>query len=372
MHSLTSLIALMYMWLFSQYRGPTQNIDHRHIIAHSWAWYTIGVGIREWQRKMYEESRRKKCSLKNTGHILWNEPKYNAIKGTTAMEWFWNQKKVEDGEIMCGMDIAVLSDMFDPLRKTEMKVGDIWHRWERQETFHCHVDKILSKLDEFINVHGDAKKRSREYWHHALSLEGIHDYSLLLPPEQCKQETMLENLRYEKRFDSDNEYNINDWWFGWWERRGNACLRCRWHEPYMQTPTYYPTWGMRAPGPEAFPDPCQGESPMYSRDKTPSRRERARSRGSSLRRHCEREESAESGGCSMNESRGKPLVNHFLRLRKKNAIAFRENIAQCEWAFRVNTASALWWRFLHYSHWTQWNRSGMGLQRVLESLLDKM
>ena len=41
------LSAHMYLWLFRQYRGHTQNVDHRHIIGHSWAWYAVGVGIRE-------------------------------------------------------------------------------------------------------------------------------------------------------------------------------------------------------------------------------------------------------------------------------------------------------------------------------------
>ena len=92
---------------------------------------------------MYEEAERKECSLKDTGRIPWNESKYNSIKGTTAMERFGDPKKIEDGEITYGLDIAVLKEMFDPLRKMEMKVGDIRHGRERRETYHCQVDEIL-------------------------------------------------------------------------------------------------------------------------------------------------------------------------------------------------------------------------------------
>ena len=259
----------------SQYWGITQNVDHWHIIAHSWAWYAVGVGIRERRRKMYEESGCKKCLLKDTGCIPWNESKYNAIKGTTAMERFGDPKKVEDDEITYGSDIAVLKEMFDLLRKMEMKVGDIWHRRERRETYHCQVDEILSKLDEFIYVHGDAKKRSTEYWHRPLSLEGVHDYALLLPPEQCKRQTALENLMYKKRFDSDNEYNSDEHdgrASGSEDGSGEAVLvsadanmsclcehqrntRREEREPHVRRHSQ---------------TPARGGSPAYSRDKAPS------------------------------------------------------------------------------------------------------
>ena len=210
MHSLTSLSALMYVWLFTQYRGRTQNVNHRHILAHSWGWYAIGVGIRERRHKMYEESNRKECLLEDTGRIPWNESKYNSIKGMTAMERFGDPKKVEDGEVTYGLDIAVLKEMFDPLCKTEMKVGDIRHGRERRETYHCQVDEILSKLDELIDMRGDAKKRSPEYWYCPLSLEGVHDYALLLPPEQCRCVMAFENKIHERRFDSDNKFNVDE------------------------------------------------------------------------------------------------------------------------------------------------------------------
>ena len=261
-----------------------QNVDHRHIIAFSWVWYSI----RERHRKMYEEARRKKCSLKDTRRILWNEPKYNAIKDTTAMERFGDLKKVEDGEIMYGTDIAVLKEMFDPLQKTEMKVGDIRHGCERWEIYHCQVDKILPKLDEFIDMREDTKKCSKEYWHRPLSLEGINNYTLLLPPEQCIWETALENLRYEKRFDSDNEYNVDESIgsaSGLDDGSGEAMLvsadadmshlcKCQRatqreeSEPWVRKRSW---------------TTAREESPAYSRDKTSSHREQAstHSRGSS-------------------------------------------------------------------------------------------
>ena len=96
------------------------------------------------------------CSLGETGRIPWNETKYNAIKGMTVMERYGDPKKVEDGEVTFGLDIAVLKEIFYPLRKTEMKVGDIRHGHERCETYHRQVDEILSKLDEFIDVRGTA------------------------------------------------------------------------------------------------------------------------------------------------------------------------------------------------------------------------
>ena len=75
------------------------------------------------------------CSLGETGRIPWNEAKYNSIKCMTAMERFGDPKKVEDGEVTFGLDIAMLKEMFDPLRKTEMKVGDIRHGRERHKTY---------------------------------------------------------------------------------------------------------------------------------------------------------------------------------------------------------------------------------------------
>ena len=170
--------------------------------------------------------------------------------------------------------------MFDPLRKTEMKVGDIGHGRERRETYHCQVDEILSKLDEFIDVCGDAKKRSREYWHRPLSLEGVHDYALLLPPEQYWHQTAFKNKIYEKRFNSDNEFNIDEHDSCAGDSnggRGEAVLtsadadmnqlhkrqRQTWREnrePIVRRHSRYP---------------ARGGSPAYSRDKTPSHLELA-------------------------------------------------------------------------------------------------
>ena len=258
---------------------------------------------------MYDEADRKECSLGETGRIPWNEAKYNSIKGMTAMERFRDPKKVEDGEVTFGLDIAVLKEMFDPLRKMEMKVGDIRHGRERRETYHRQVDEILSKLDEFIDVRGDAKKCSREYWHCLLSLEGVHDYALLLPPEQCRRQTAIENTIYEKRFDSDNEFNIDehDGCAGDSDDgSGEAVLTsadadmnqlCE-HQWRTQREDREPRVRRRSR------TPARGGSPAYSRDKTPSCQERARSRGLSNRHRRRKEKSPESGRRPQNEPRG--------------------------------------------------------------------
>ena len=63
----------------------------------------------------------------------------------------------------------------------------------------------MCKLDEFIDIQRDAKKCDPKYRHRPLSLQGVHDLSLLLPPEEYAHETQQENIRYKCRFDLDNE-----------------------------------------------------------------------------------------------------------------------------------------------------------------------
>ena len=170
----------------------------------------------------------------------------------------------------------MLKEMFDPLRKMEMKVGDIRHGREKHETYHCQMDEIMSKLDEFIDIRGDAKKRSREYWHHPLSLEGVHDYALLLPPEQCRRQMAFENKIYERQFDSDNEFNIDehdgcavDSDGG----SGEAVLTSADADMNQLCERQWQTWReSREPRVRRRSrTPARGGSPAYSRDKTPSR-----------------------------------------------------------------------------------------------------
>ena len=125
MHCCCVLSAHMYLWLFRQYRGHLQNVDHRHIIAHSWAWHAVGGGIKERRRKMMSESKNRSCSYAETGRHPFSVRKYNNIPRQlpTAMERFGDPKRIENREVVFGSDIAVLKEVFDPLRKTEMKVG---------------------------------------------------------------------------------------------------------------------------------------------------------------------------------------------------------------------------------------------------------
>ena len=206
------LSAHMYLWLFRQYRGHTQNVDHRHIIGHSWAWYAVGVGIRERRRKMVSESKGRDCSYAETGRNPFNLRKYNNIPRQlpTAMERFGDPKRIENGEVVFGSDIAVLKEVFDPLRKTEMKVGDVRHGRERRDTYHRQVGEIVSKIQEFIDVRADAERRTEGYVRRPLSLEGVYSYPLLLPASECKREAALEDKRWERRRESEGGYNSDE------------------------------------------------------------------------------------------------------------------------------------------------------------------
>ena len=206
------LSAHMYLWLFRQYRGHTQIVDHRHIIGHSWAWYAIGVGIRERRRKMVSESRGRDCSYAETGRNPFNLRKYNNIPRQlpTAMERLGDPKRIENGEVVFGSDIAVLKEVFDPLRKTEMKVGDVRHGRERRDTYHRQVGEIVSKIQEFIDVRADAERRTEGYVRRPLSLEGVYSYPLLLPAPDCKREAALEDERWERRRESEGGYHSDE------------------------------------------------------------------------------------------------------------------------------------------------------------------
>ena len=201
MHCRCVLSAHMYLWLFRQYRGHSQNVDHRHIIAHSWAWYAVDVGIKERRRKMMSESKNRSCSYAETGRHPFSVRKYNNIPRQlpTAMERFGDPKRIENGEVVFGSDIAVLKEVFDPLRKTEMKVGDVRHGRERRDTYHRQVGEIVSKIQEFIDVRADAQRRAEDYVRHPLSLEGVYPNVLLLPATECEREAALEDKRWERR-----------------------------------------------------------------------------------------------------------------------------------------------------------------------------
>ena len=150
---------------------------------------------------MVSESRGRDCSYAETGRNPFNLRKYNNIPRQlpTAMERLGDPKRIENGEVVFGSDIAVLKEVFDPLRKTEMKVGDVRHGRERRDTYHRQVGEIVSKIQEFIDVRADAERHTEGYVRRPLSLEGVYSYPLLLPAPDCKREAALEDERWERR-----------------------------------------------------------------------------------------------------------------------------------------------------------------------------
>ena len=143
-----------------------------------------------------------------------------------------------------------------------------------------------------------------------MSLEGVHDYALLLPPEQCRHQMATKNKIYERRFDSDNKFNVDehDGCAGDSDDGSGVAVltfadadmnQLREHQRQTQREDREPRVRRRSR------TPARGGSPAYSRDKTPSRRDRARSRGSSNRCRHRKEESPESGRRPQNEPRGR-------------------------------------------------------------------